>query len=119
MGKTLNAASPETLESVGLTDRADDMVHTFSGGMKRRLNIAASLLHEPDLILMDEPTAGVDPQARAYIFEIVEQLAGQGRAILYTTHYMEEAQRLCNRTAIMDPRPGPCHGHPCGADTGR
>ncbi len=101
-GETLKHRVAEIIEAVGLADRADDFVHTFSGGMKRRLNIAASLLHEPDLLLMDEPTAGVDPQARAYIFEIVERLAGQGRAILYTTHYMEEAQRLCKRTAIID-----------------
>ncbi|MFQ5430332.1 MAG: AAA family ATPase, partial [Phycisphaerae bacterium] len=70
--------------------------------MKRRLNIGGALLHEPDLLLMDEPTAGVDPQARAYIFEIVERLAADGRGVLYTTHYMEEAQRLCRRTAIID-----------------
>jgi len=70
--------------------------------MKRRLNIAAALLHEPDLLLMDEPTAGVDPQARAYIFEIIEHLAEKGCGVLYTTHYMEEAQRLCRRTAIID-----------------
>ena len=92
----------EALEAVRLADRATDLVKTFSGGMKRRLNIAAALLHEPDLMLMDEPTAGVDPQARAYIFEIIERLAEQGRAILYTTHYIEEAQRLCRRTAIID-----------------
>ena len=92
----------ETLEAVGLTDRSDDLVSKFSGGMKRRLNIGAALLHEPDLLLMDEPTAGVDPQARAYIFEIVESLAQRGRSILYTTHYMEEAERLCQRTAIID-----------------
>ncbi len=88
--------------TVGLAGRVDDTVSTFSGGMKRRLNIAVGLLHEPDLLLMDEPTAGVDPQARAYIFEIVERLAAEGRAVLYTTHYMEEAQRLCQRTAIID-----------------
>ncbi len=92
----------EALEAVRLADRAADLVKTFSGGMKRRLNIAAALLHEPALMLMDEPTAGVDPQARAYIFEIIERLAEQGRAILYTTHSIEEAQRLCRRTAIID-----------------
>jgi len=90
------------LDTVGLSDRTHDTVSTFSGGMKRRLNIAVALLHEPDLLLMDEPTAGVDPQARAYIFEVVERLAAKGRAVLYTTHYMEEAQRLCKRTAIID-----------------
>ncbi len=101
-GRELAARVAETLEAVGLTDRAGDFVATFSGGMKRRLNIAGALLHEPDLLLMDEPTAGVDPQARAYIFQIVEGLAAEGRAVLYTTHYMEEAQRLCRRTAIID-----------------
>lgn len=90
------------LEAIGLKDRSRDLVSTFSGGMKRRLNIGAALLHKPDLLLMDEPTAGVDPQARAYIFEIVERLAEQGRGVLYTTHYMEEAERLCRRTAIID-----------------
>ncbi len=93
---------PETLGTVGLVDRADDLVGTFSGGMKRRLNIACALIHRPQVILMDEPTAGVDPHARAYIFDIVESLAADGKAILYTTHYMEEAQRLCGRTAIID-----------------
>ncbi|MFQ5422603.1 MAG: ABC transporter ATP-binding protein [Phycisphaerae bacterium] len=101
-GAWLRARVGEMLEAVGLTDRADDCVGTFSGGMKRRLNIACGLLHEPELVLMDEPTAGVDPQARAYIFETVQRLAKSGRAILYTTHYMEEAQRLCRRTAIID-----------------
>jgi len=101
-GITLKRRVADTLEAVGLTDRASDLIKTSSGGMKRRLNIAGALLHEPDLLLLDEPTAGVDPQARAYIFDVVERLAGQGRAILYTTHYMEEAQRLCRRTAIID-----------------
>ena len=101
-GITLKRRVADTLEAVGLTDRASDLIKTYSGGMKRRLNIAGALLHEPDLLLLDEPTAGVDPQARAYIFDVVERLAGQGRAILYTTHYMEEAQRLCRRTAIID-----------------
>jgi ABC-2 type transport system ATP-binding protein len=101
-GDELRMRTDRALAGVGLGDRTNDLVRTFSGGMKRRLNIAAALLHEPDLILMDEPTAGVDPQARAYIFEIVEKLAAAGKAILYTTHYMEEAQRLCRRTAIID-----------------
>jgi ABC-2 type transport system ATP-binding protein len=101
-GAGLKRRVTDTLEAVGLADRAGDTVSTFSGGMKRRLNIAGALLHEPELLLLDEPTAGVDPQARAYIFQIVERLAAQGRALLYTTHYMEEAQRLCRRTAIID-----------------
>ncbi|RIK61860.1 MAG: export ABC transporter ATP-binding protein [Planctomycetota bacterium] len=98
----LRARTDELLDLVGLRDRADDLVQTYSGGMKRRLNIAAALLHGPRLLLMDEPTAGVDPHARAYIFDLVERLASEGRAVLYTTHYMEEAQRLCRRTAIID-----------------
>jgi len=101
-GGELRRRVGQTIEAVGLVDRAGDLVSTFSGGMQRRLNIAGALLHKPDLLLMDEPTAGVDPQARAYIFQIVEGLAAEGRAVLYTTHYMEEAQRLCQRTAIID-----------------
>ncbi len=101
-GAELKTRVAETLDAVGLADRGGDLVRTFSGGMKRRLNIAGALLHQPELLLLDEPTAGVDPQARAYIFEIVERMASQGRAVLYTTHYMEEAERLCRRTAIID-----------------
>lgn len=101
-GRELKQRADQTLETVGLADRRGDMVKTFSGGMKRRLNIAASLLHTPGLLLLDEPTVGVDPQARAYIFDVIERLAKEGRAVLYTTHYMEEAQRLCQRTAIID-----------------
>lgn len=87
-GANLRARVTETLDSVGLLDRADDRVGKFSGGMRRRINIGGALLHQPDLVLMDEPTAGVDPQARAFIFDIVERLAAEGRAVLYTTHYM-------------------------------
>jgi len=101
-GANLKDRVAAMLTAVGLTERADDVVSTFSGGMKRRLNIAAGLLHEPKLVLLDEPTAGVDPQSRAYIFEIVERLAAEGRAVLYTTHYMEEAERLCARVGIVD-----------------
>jgi len=101
-GRALGERVGQTLEAVGLSERGGDRVETFSGGMKRRLNIAAALLHEPRVVLMDEPTAGVDPQARAYIFDIVCDLARRGCAILYTTHYMEEAERLCTRTAIID-----------------
>ena len=90
------------LDFVGLTDRKDDYVGTFSGGMKRRLNLAAALVHDPDLLLLDEPTVGVDPQSRNKIFESIEALRDQGRTIIYTTHYMEEAERLCNRIAIVD-----------------
>ncbi|MBX3394402.1 MAG: ABC transporter ATP-binding protein [Phycisphaerae bacterium] len=101
-GGELSRRVIETVEAVGLGDRSDEPVAGFSGGMKRRLNIACALVHKPAVVLMDEPTVGVDPHARAYIFDIVERLAEEGRAVLYTTHYMEEAQRLCRRTAIID-----------------
>jgi ABC-2 type transport system ATP-binding protein len=87
---------------VGLTDRARDHVGTYSGGMKRRANIAAGLLHRPQLLMLDEPTVGVDPQSRNAILESVEALGGEGLSVLYTTHYMEEAQRLCDRVGILD-----------------
>lgn len=90
------------LEFAELTERRRDRVKTFSGGMKRRLNLAVALVHEPQVIFLDEPTAGVDPQSRNHIFERIEQLRGEGRTVVYTTHYMEEAQRLCDRVAIMD-----------------
>ncbi len=90
------------LEFAGLTDRAGDRAGTYSGGMKRRLNLAAALVHDPEVILLDEPTVGVDPQSRHHIFERIGQLQASGKTILYTTHYMEEAQRLCNRVAIVD-----------------
>ncbi|MCC7077254.1 MAG: ABC transporter ATP-binding protein [Acidimicrobiia bacterium] len=90
------------LETVGLADRAQDVVKEYSGGMQRRLNIAAGLLHDPDLLVLDEPTVGVDPQSRHSILEHVETLNAAGMAVLYTTHYMEEAERLCDRVGIMD-----------------
>ena len=90
------------LELVGLADRADERVDTYSGGMQRRLNIAAGLLHQPRLLVLDEPTVGVDPQSRNAILESVEALGRSGLAVLYTTHYMEEAQRLCDRIGILD-----------------
>ena len=90
------------LDFVGLTDRKDDRVLGYSGGMKRRLNIAAAVIHDPELILLDEPTVGVDPQSRNKIFESIEDLHRRGRTIIYTTHYMEEAERLCDRVAIVD-----------------
>ncbi|MGW0806382.1 ATP-binding cassette domain-containing protein [Nonomuraea sp. NPDC002799] len=92
----------EVLESVGLTDRADEAVQRYSGGMKRRLNIGVGLLHRPPLLILDEPTAGVDPQSRNAILESVSALAADGVAVLYTTHYMEEAERLCDRIGIID-----------------
>jgi ABC-2 type transport system ATP-binding protein len=92
----------EVLQVIGLAERADDRADTFSGGMKRRLNIGIGLLHEPRLLILDEPTVGVDPQSRNAILESVEHLATEGMAVLYTTHYMEEAERLCDRIAIVD-----------------
>lgn len=101
-GQRLRMRIAAVLELVGLADRARDTVASFSGGMKRRVNIAAGLLHEPDILFLDEPTVGVDPQSRNAIFEGIEALNRAGLTILYTTHYMEEAQRLCRRVAIMD-----------------
>ncbi|SDH94241.1 ABC-2 type transport system ATP-binding protein [Sinosporangium album] len=92
----------EVLEAVGLSDRANEQVAKFSGGMMRRLNIAIGLLNKPRLLILDEPTAGVDPQSRNAILNTVQQLAGEGVAVLYTTHYMEEAERLCDRVGIVD-----------------
>jgi len=90
------------LEAVGLTARKDDRVGTFSGGMRRRLNLGCALVNGPKLVLLDEPTAGVDPQSRAHIFDAVRALRAQGTTILYTTHYLEEAEDLCDHIAIMD-----------------
>lgn len=101
-GATLRERIREALIVVGLLDRARDAVKTYSGGMKRRLNLAAGLLHRPQILFLDEPTVGVDPQSRNFIFEHVEGLRDQGMTIIYTTHYMEEAERLCDRVAIMD-----------------
>jgi len=90
------------LEQVGLAPRRGDLVHTFSGGMQRRLNLACSLVHGPRLLLLDEPTAGVDPQSREKLFHVVQEIAAAGTTIIYTTHYIEEAERLCDRIAILD-----------------
>ncbi len=90
------------LAFVGLTERAGYRVKTYSGGMKRRLNFAVALVHDPVLILLDEPTVGVDPHSRNAIFELVERLRDEGKTVIYTTHYMEEAQRLCQRVGIVD-----------------
>jgi len=101
-GPVLTEAVERCLEWATLTDRADELVRNLSGGMKRRLNMAAGLIHQPKLVLMDEPTVGVDPQSRNHIFEMIEKLGSQGMSIVYTTHYMEEAERLCDRVAIVD-----------------
>jgi len=90
------------LDVVGLADRAGDQVKKYSGGMKRRLNMAAGLLHEPELLVLDEPTVGVDPQSRNHIFETVRALEQRGMTIIYTSHYMEEVEALCDRVAIID-----------------
>ncbi len=92
----------EVLDVVGLTDRADDKAEEYSGGMQRRLNIGIGMLHEPDLLILDEPTVGVDPQSRNAILDSVAALGSLGMAVLYTTHYMEEAERLCDRIGIID-----------------
>jgi ABC-2 type transport system ATP-binding protein len=101
-GKDLRERVDAVLALVQLTDRADEVIEEYSGGMKRRVNIAAGLLHQPDVLLLDEPTVGVDPQSRNAIFEAVEALNRAGMTVIYTTHYMEEAQRLCHRVAIID-----------------
>jgi len=101
-GKALAARVDEVLETIGLKERAKDRSVEFSGGMKRRLNIGIGLLHKPRLLMLDEPTVGVDPQSRNAILESVEHLSAEGMAVLYTTHYMEEAERLCDRVAIID-----------------
>ncbi len=99
------------LDLVGLAERARDKVSEFSGGMTRRLNLAAALLHDPQLLLLDEPTVGVDPQSRNAIFDNLETLRKRGKTLLYTTHYMEEAERLCDRLVIID------HGKVIADDT--
>ncbi len=101
-GPELERRVSEVLDVIGLTDRKGDKTVEYSGGMKRRLNIGIGLLHQPQLLILDEPTVGVDPQSRNAILESVEQLSREGMAVLYTTHYMEEAERLCDRVAIID-----------------
>jgi ABC-2 type transport system ATP-binding protein len=101
-GNELASRMEDVLEVVGLADRADERIDTYSGGMKRRANIAVGLLHRPHLLVLDEPTVGVDPQSRNAILESVEALSASGLSVLYTTHYMEEAERLCDRIGIID-----------------
>jgi len=110
-GSKLDEATAWCLDWAALQDRAGDLVGKLSGGMKRRLNMAAGLIHHPRLVLMDEPTVGVDPQSRNRIFEMIEALRDTGMTIIYTTHYMEEAERLCDRIAIVD------HGKIVALDT--
>jgi ABC-2 type transport system ATP-binding protein len=101
-GDELKRRVDEVLEVIGLEDRGGDLSKEYSGGMKRRLNIGIGLLHRPQLLILDEPTVGVDPQSRNSILESVEALSTSGMAVLYTTHYMEEAERLCDRIGILD-----------------
>jgi len=101
----------QILTSIGLTDRADDRAGQFSGGMKRRLNLGAALVHQPQLLLLDEPTTGVDPQSRNHIFDEVRRLNAAGVTVIYTSHYMEEVQTLCSRIGIID------HGKLIACDT--
>ena len=101
-GAALKSRVDEVLEIIGLADRQKDHVGKFSGGMKRRVNIGAALLHKPAVIIMDEPTVGIDPQSRRHILDNVKELNRQGMTVLYTTHYMEEAAELSNHIAIMD-----------------
>jgi ABC-2 type transport system ATP-binding protein len=110
-GAALRERVAWALDLAGLTDRRHDRVSTYSGGMKRRLNLACAMVHDPRVVFLDEPTVGVDPQSRNHIFDAIERLRDEGRTILYTTHYMEEAQRLCDRVAIMD------HGKILALDT--
>ena len=101
-GERLRSRSRQLLDLVNLAPRKDHRVRIYSGGMKRRLNLACALIHEPRLLLLDEPTVGVDPQSRAKILEAIRAIARDGTTVLYTTHYMEEAEKLCDRIAIMD-----------------
>jgi ABC-2 type transport system ATP-binding protein len=110
-GGSAKRAIDDALNLVALSDRANDKVKTFSGGMKRRLNLAAALLHDPQILLLDEPTVGVDPQSRNAIFDNLETLKKRGKTLIYTTHYMEEAERLCDRIVIID------HGKVVANDT--
>ena len=110
-GRALRERVEWALQFSGLADRRKDRVHGYSGGMQRRLNLVCGLLHDPPVVVLDEPTAGVDPQSRNLLFENIDHLKLQGRTILYTTHYMEEAERLCDRVAIMD------HGKILALDT--
>jgi ABC-2 type transport system ATP-binding protein len=101
-GKRLREEADRVLELVGLTDRAKDPVREYSGGMKRRLNLSAGLIHRPKVILLDEPTLGIDPQARLNILDIIRDGVSGGMTAIYTTHYLEEAEKLCDRIAIID-----------------
>ncbi|WP_339235575.1 ABC transporter ATP-binding protein [Oceanobacillus sp. FSL W7-1281] len=101
-GNKLAQRTKEVLALIGLSERSKDKVSTFSGGMKRRLNIGCALMHNPELIIMDEPTVGIDPQSRQYIFQMIEELKTAGKTVIYASHYMEEVERLCDDVAFLD-----------------
>jgi ABC-2 type transport system ATP-binding protein len=101
-GRELTAGVESALALVGMADRASDRIDKLSGGLKRRMNMAVGLVHSPDLILLDEPTVGIDPQARMHILGVVKEQAAAGKSVLYTSHYLEEAEQLCDRLAIVD-----------------
>jgi ABC-2 type transport system ATP-binding protein len=101
-GEELKSAVDFSLEYVGLSDKRDGFAKNFSGGMKRRLNIACALGHKPDLLIFDEPTVGIDPQSRNFILDKIKELKKQGTTVIYTSHYMEEVEQLCSRISIMD-----------------
>ncbi|MGV3487722.1 MAG: ATP-binding cassette domain-containing protein [Tuberibacillus sp.] len=109
-GKVLKTRMDKILADTGLAERANDKVKTFSGGMKRRINIGCALLHEPKLLILDEPTVGIDPQSRNRIFEMIRALNNQGVTIIYSTHYMEEVEQLCDEAAIIDHGEVMAHG---------
>ena len=111
LGARLDERIRWSLDFSGLQDRCNDRVGTFSGGMKRRLNIACALIHDPEIVMLDEPTVGVDPQSRNHIYDGIAHLKQQGRTVILTTHYLEEAERVCDRIAIMD------NGHILALDT--
>ena len=101
-GSRLDQRVKEVLALIGLSDRSKDKVSTLSGGMKRRLNIGCALMHNPELIIMDEPTVGIDPQSRKYIFQMIEELKIAGKTVIYASHYMEEVEKLCDYVAFLD-----------------
>ncbi|WP_152655518.1 ABC transporter ATP-binding protein [Oceanobacillus sp. CFH 90083] len=101
-GSRLNQRVKEVLALIGLSERSKDKVSTFSGGMKRRLNIGCALMHNPELIIMDEPTVGIDPQSRKYIFQMIDDLKTAGKTVIYASHYMEEVEKLCDYVAFLD-----------------
>lgn len=98
----LKAKIDEILDLIQLSDRKNDYIKTYSGGMKRRINIAVALLHSPEVLFMDEPTVGVDPQSRNHIYSILQKLHNQGKTILYTSHYIDEVEKMCSKIGIMD-----------------